>query len=470
MDISEDQLFHWLREANENEHLEFKEAKQQFDFSRLTKYCVALANEGGGRIILGVSDKRPRKIVGSAAFPDIQDVQRKLFSKLNFRVDVQQLSLAEGRVVVFEAPGRPSGSAYNVDGCYWMRSGEDLLPMSDDRLRTIHAEGMSTWLEDPALKGVDAAQVVSLLDTQTFFELIKLPYPTQQSAVLQRLESEQLIQQAEHGWTIFRIAALLFAKRLEDFPVEIHRKAIRVVVYDGLNKLNTKVDRVGSKGYACGFDGLVEFLHDAGPANHLVEEAIRREVKMFPKQAIRELVANALVHQDFGISGASVMIELYQDRLEISNPGHPTISIDRFIDEYRSRNERFADLMRRMGICEEKGSGVDKVIAAAEHQQLPAPDFRTGELRTTCILFAQQEFSRMSKADRVRACYQHCCLMYVSNQRMSNQSLRERFKLSEAKAATVSQVIAAALEAGQIRLDDSETTSRRYAKYLPGWA
>lgn len=126
--------------------------------------------------------------------------------------------------------------------------------------------------------------------------------------------------------------------------------------------------------------------------------------------------------------------------------------------------------MRRLGICEEKGSGVDKVIKAAELFQLTAPDFRVSELRTTAVLFAHEDFSAMSKADRVRACYQHCCLMYVTNQRMSNQSLRERFGVPESKAATVSLVIGAAKEAGLIRLDESESTSTRYARYLPFWA
>lgn len=164
------------------------------------------------------------------------------------------------------------------------------------------------------------------------------------------------------------------------------------------------------------------------------------------------------------------MIEMYADRIEISNPGLPPISVERFIDEYRSRNERLADLMRRLGICEEKGSGVDKVIKAAEVYQLPAPDFRVGELRTTALLFAHEDFSAMSKTDRVRACYQHCCLMYVTNQRMSNQSLRERFGVPESKAATVSLVIGATKEAGLIMPDESESNSTRYARYLPFWA
>jgi ATP-dependent DNA helicase RecG len=199
----------------------------------------------------------------------------------------------------------------------------------------------------------------------------------------------------------------------------------------------------------------------------VIEQALRCKVKMFPEIALRELLANALIHQDFGETGASVMVELYDDRIEISNPGKPFIPADRFIDEYRSRNERLADIMRRPGICEEKGSGVDKVIQAAEFSQLPAPDFRIGEHRTTAVLFAHRGFDDMDRSDRIRACYQHCCLRYVMNERMTNQSLRERFHLPERKSPHISQVIAATIEAGKIKPTDSAQISMRYRSYTP---
>lgn len=222
---------------------------------------------------------------------------------------------------------------------------------------------------------------------------------------------------------------MLFAKKLDQFE-RLGRKAPRVIVYEGKNKLKTKLDRPGTKGYAVGFQGLMEFISGLVPSNEVIEHSLREEVKMFPEIAVRELVANALIHQDFTESGTSVMIEIYDDRLETSNPGKSFISPDRFIDEYQSRNEVLADLMRRLGICEEKGSGIDKVVQEAEAYQLPAPDFRVGEHRTSVVLFAHLEFDEMDRNNRIRACYQHCCLRYVMNEQMTNQSLRERFKLS----------------------------------------
>lgn len=377
-------------------------------------------------------------------------------------------SQAQGRCR--QGPSRPVGQPLNYEGAFLMRAGEGLVPMTSDYLRRTFAEGQPDWFVQPAKADASADEVIALLDTQTYFELLTMLYPSTRDAVLARLQSEGLIAFSSAGWTVSNMAAILLAKRLDAFSPALARMAARVVVYDGTNKLITKDDKPGLRGYAVGFGSLVDFVHSAAPQNRFVEQAVREEVKMFPKQALRELIANALVHQDFLASGASVMIELYADRVEISNPGLPPIKVERFIDEYRSHNERLADLMRRLGICEEKGSGIDKVIRAAEVFQLPAPDFRAGELRTTALLFAHQEFANMSKGDRVRACYQHCCLMYMTNQRMSNQSLRLRFGLGEDKTLLTSQVIGAAKEAGLTKADESETTSTWYARYLSFWA
>lgn len=127
-------------------------------------------------------------------------------------------------------------------------------------------------------------------------------------------------------------------------------------------------------------------------------------------------------------------------------------------------------IMRRLRICEEKGSGVDKVINAAEVFQLPPPDFRVAERHTIAVLFAHKEFDAMDHNDRIRACYQHCCLRYVMNEKMSNQSLRDRFKLPESKAETISRIIKETVTEQLIKLDDPSSTSKRYAKYIPFWA
>jgi ATP-dependent DNA helicase RecG len=458
-----------LRVRSENEHLEFKEATNRFDFEELVGYCVALANEGGGQVVLGVTDKKPRQVVGTKAFDVPERTVAGICERLHIKVTFAEVMHPSGRVLVFQVPSRPKGQPIHYQGRYWMRAGEELVPMTPDQLQKIFAEGELDWALRPAASGCDAEMIVQLLDTQSYFDLVHLPYPAIREAVLDRFASERLIERNGGTWTITNLGAVLFAKKLESFDM-LSRKAARVIVFEGRNKLKTKLDRPGTRGYAVGFQGLVEFINSLVPSNEVIEQALRREVKMFPEIAVRELVANALIHQDFSESGSSVVIEIYEDRMEISNPGKPFISPDRFIDEYQSRNERLADLMRRLGICEEKGSGVDKVIEAAEAFQLPAPDFRVGEKRTSVVLFAHQDIDKMDRNDRIRACYQHCCLRYVMNAKMTNQSLRERFKLSGNKVATVSQIIAATVDAGKIKVADSEQTSTRYRHYVPFWA
>ncbi len=268
---------------------------------------------------------------------------------------------------------------------------------------------------------------------------------------------------------INRLGSLLLAKRLDDFP-EVSRKAPRVIVYSGSSKSETRLEQTGAKGYAVGFQGLVSFVMAQLPQNEIIVGALRKEQKLISEVVIRELIANALIHQDFVIGGSSPMIEIYSDRVEISNPGEPIVPVERFVDGYQSRNERLASLMRVLGICEEKGSGIDNVISIVESYQLPAPAFRKHHNRTLVALFGSRKFDLMQRDDRIRACYQHACLKYVLSEPMTNKSLRERFGLPEAKSPTVSQVIAATSDDGLIRPDEKVGESKRLARYLPFWA
>ncbi|MDA0321464.1 MAG: putative DNA binding domain-containing protein [Verrucomicrobia bacterium] len=381
MTTTPEQIDIWRAAPSEHERLEFKEAKTQYDNNKLYRYCVALANEGGGHLLLGVANTPPRPVVSTAAFNNTTAMAEKLFGAVGFRVEIEEVMHPDGRVLVFHVPSRPRGTAYHLEGAYLMRSGESLVPMSEDQLRKIFAEGGPDWLEEPAVKSATAQDVVDLLDTQSFFELLGLSYPSDRTGVLQKLEQERLVDRDGNDYTIRRIGAVLLAKRLADFPANLARKAPRVVVYSGTSKTETKLDQPGSKGYAVGFQGLVEFVMGQLPQNEVIEKALRKEIKLVPEITIRELIANALIHQDFTISGMSVMIEIYSDRVEISNPGEPVVPVERFIDGYQSRNERLADIMRRFAICEEKSSGIDKVIQAIEVGKIRLFDPKQKSLR-----------------------------------------------------------------------------------------
>lgn len=244
MSTTPDQVDLWRMARSEHGRLEFKEAKAQYDFDKLCKYCVALANEGGGHLLLGVADRPiPRPVVGTQAFQNPIALAEKLFQKTGFRVEVDEVQHPMGRVLVFQIPPRPRGTAYHLDGAYLMRCGEALRPMSEDQLRRIFAEGEPAWLEEFSQTGLDSQQVVELLDTQTFFELLKVPYPSAREGVIDRLLQERLLDATGGRYSVRRLGALLLAKRLDDFP-DLARKAPRVVAYSGNSKLETRLDPI----------------------------------------------------------------------------------------------------------------------------------------------------------------------------------------------------------------------------------
>ena len=191
---------------------------------------------------------------------------------------------------------------------------------------------------------------------------------------------------------------------------------------------------------------------------------------MFPELAIRELVANAIIHQDFHLSGTAPLVEIFSKRMEITNPGLPLINVDRFLDSPpKSRNELIASFMRRIGVCEERGSGVDKIVSQTEFFQLPAPVFETTEEHTRAILFAHRTLNEMDKDLRVHACYLHTCLRYVQRDFMTNTTLRERFGIEEKNSATASRIIRETVDAGKIRAYD-DAAAKKFMKYIPWWA
>ena len=313
-------------------------------------------------------------------------------------------------------------------------------------------------------------EVLRVLHCPTYFDLLNIPLPRNHTAILEGLAADKLIvANAAGGWDITNLGAILFARKLADFP-RLQRKAIRVVQYKGTGRTETLKKQGGAPGYAAGFAGLISHITGLIPANEVIGQALRRTAPMFPPLAVRELVANALIHQDFTMTGTGPMVEIFDNRLEITNPGEPLVEPQRFLDARpRSRNEVLASLMRRFGICEERGSGIDKVVQQIEAFQLPAPLFEAPPGFTRATLFPYRPFNRMDKQDRVRACYLHACLKREEGDYLTNPSLRERFGMEQQNNALVSRYIREALDTGLIKPFD-ENAPRRLRKYLPFWA
>ena len=320
-----------------------------------------------------------------------------------------------------------------------------------------------------AEENLSPEQVLKMINYPAYFDLLKIPMPETRQNIIESLKAEDLIQLADNGkWSITNLGGILFARELNTFQ-RLKRKSIRLILYKGNSRVKTIREQEENKGYAAGFEGLIDYINNLLPSNEEIGKAFRKDVPMYPELAIRELVANAIIHQDFLVTGAGPLIEIFDDRIEITNPGKPLVDPRRFLDSPpRSRNEALASLMRRIGVCEERGSGIDKVVFQTELYQLPAPIFETIEENTRSTLFAHRPFNQMDKEDRIHACYLHACLKYVKREYMTNTSLRDRFGIESKNSALASRIIKDTQDKELIRLYDPDAT-RKNARYVPYW-
>ena len=352
----------------------------------------------------------------------------------------------------------------------YKRSAGQTVKLSINEVKHLISISTGTDFEvQTAMHNIDDDEVLRQLDYDSYFSLQEKRFPDTKNSLLHTLSTEDLIKNYNKNWDILNLGAILFCKDIRNFK-DLKRKAIRVIVYKETSRINAIKEQEGIKGYASGFEGLISYIMDQLPSNEIIENALRKIVKVYPEVAIREFVANALIHQDFTITGAGIMIEIFSDRLEITNPGIPLVDINRFIDTApKSRNEKLASLMRRLNICEERGSGIDRAINAIEVFQLPAPKFIKGDDYTRVIIYAPTSLTKMNPDDR-RACYQHTCLNYVNNQPVNNQSVRKRFNISKNNVSFASKIIAETLDHGLIKPSDPENISKKFASYIPFWA
>lgn len=327
-----EQIETWKTVKSENENLEFKEAKNGFDREKLFKYCVAISNEKGGHLVLGMADSVPRRCVGTNAFLDPTALKSDIRDKTRLNVDIFVESVDAKRILIIKIPSRPLGSAYDYKGAYLMRSGESLVSMTEDRLRAIFAEGQTEWGLKEIAQGVSGAHVLELLDYEVFEDFSQAVPVESISEKVARLEKTGLIVQSGDNFSITRLAAITLARNINDFP-EISRKASRLIVYNGNDKLDTRHDVTGQKGYAAGFQGLVRLCMQHMPQNEVVQDALRKTVPLFPERALREVIANALIHQDLTETGVGPVVEIFKNRIEVSNPGVPVVPVDRLLTD-----------------------------------------------------------------------------------------------------------------------------------------
>lgn len=333
-----------------------------------------------------------------------------------------------------------------------------------DRLRNVGFETLY------ARQDLDLAEALQLLDYTVYFDLTKTAQPADFKDISHYLIQDELIVKQDNGlYSITNLGAILFAKNLNEFS-KLARKAVRVIQYADKSKMNILRESTDTNGYAAGFQNLLRYIEAFLPARETIAGAVREQQSAYPIVAVREALANALIHQDFSEAGAGPTIEIYSNRIEITNPGSLLVDIWRIIDNPpKSRNEKLAALMRRLRLCEELGSGWDRMVIACELQQLPAPSIDIYESSTRVTLKQREKFSEMSLEERLWCCYMHACVKYVQGEKITNQSVRNRFGLPASSSGSASRLLKESVEQELIKPFNPDTAPR-YMQYIPIWA
>ena len=440
---------------------------------------AALFNQEHAFMIWGIDDTT-HEVVGTTFCPQAERVNGQgLDLWISTQLDPQvqfyfHTTTLEDKSVVLLEIGRAFSTPVKFRGEDYIRIDSHKKKLKDypDTERELWAIFSRTPFEIMiAMENVSGDFALRELDFASYFEMLSLDLPSDKEKILEALVEDGMIVRSETGnYNITNMGAILFAKRLSDFP-SLSRKAVRVIKYEGNDRISAaSKEQIGGKGYANGFEGLISYINNLLPNNEVLGQALRRVVPMYPEIAVRELVANAIIHQNFFMQGTSPLIEIFTDRLEITNPGAPLIDQARFVDHPPvSRNEKLASFLRRIGVCEERGSGYDKVVFQTEFYQLPAPEIEIYNDHTKVILYAHKEFSKMSKDDRYRACYLHACLKRVNRDVMTNSSLRERFKIEAKNSSMITRLLNETCAVGLIKISP-DSTSDKNRKYLPFWA
>lgn len=440
---------------------------------RLAQHISAFANmKGGGILVYGVhNDGTCFNLEKEETDKIIQTLGNIAQNNLVYSIPIEHSIMEfEGNNLLFVYIPEQVDKPVHLRGkdiyTSYHRSAGQTVKMSRNQVKALIATSQGITFEQQVAKdGLTKNDVLNLLNFRALYRILDKNIPQSADAIIDRMVDYHLCIQEGDTWSITNLGAILFANGLKDFQ---NMKGHEVVVrkYVGTNNRQQEFEQHGVYGYAVGFEGLIDFIMRS-TSTELIDVK-REDIPTYPRVAIREFVANALVHQDFGITGMPVTIEIFSNRLSITNAGAPLNDINRLIDlPPQSRNEQLAQMMFNLGICERRGSGIDRAIAAVEKMYLPPVKFTKSEQHTRVFLYPQKSLKEMTKQEKISACYQHACLVYEDGGSINNQSVRERFELSKNDSSIASRIISDTVEAGLIKPADIETASKKYMTYIP---
>jgi ATP-dependent DNA helicase RecG len=451
------------------------------DKARLVEHLCAFANHaGGGCLVFGISSD------ANFAGVKLQSIEHIINQLTNLGRDAVEPPLQidheglnqDGTDLLFvyipESAYKPVHPRSRHEHESFIRSGGTTRKASRQEIGSMMLHSKTPRWEDlKATVLLTEEEVLNHLDSDYIFNLLeRLPLPTNEEKLKWMHEASFIERHPAGGAYVTNLGAITAARDLRPFGALAYKPA-RVIVYDGNNKSNLRSDTEGRRGYAITFSDLIGFVERQLPTSEVIEQALRRKVTLYPTLALREIIANALIHQDFTVTGAGPLIEIFNDRIEISNPGRllPSKTLDRIIGtQPESRNEKLAKGFRRYGICEQLGSGLVKAGLQVEMYGLPPIKFEQEANHFKVSLFAPRTFAQMTNSERLNACYQHAVLRHLSSLTMTNKSLRERLKMPEKQRSMVSVLIQEAIDKHLIAPSNPLNKSRKHSEYVPFWA
>jgi ATP-dependent DNA helicase RecG len=379
--------FRALLDSPEGSRVEFKTAKSGFHFDELVKYCVALANEGGGRIVLGVTDKRPRRVVGTRAFDEPGRTEAGLYERLGHRVSIEEYCDGGRRVLIVHVPSRLPGTAWHDRGTYWMRAGESLVPMSDERLRQIHNETGPDFSAE-----ICPGAQLSDLDPEAIQLLRTLSERKTPGQGIMTRPVERLLADVELmvGGQLTYAALIMLGTR--EALGRFLGQAEVVFEYRPNDAPGPAADRREFRqGFLPVLDRVWQAINLRNDLQHFQQGLFVWDVPTFDERAVRETVLNAVSHRDYR-HGGSVFVRQYPRRIEVVSPGGfpPGITQENILWEQNPRNRRIAEVLSKCGLVERAGQGFDLIYRTCIQQSKPLPDFsRTSEHSVWVTLHGQ---------------------------------------------------------------------------------
>lgn len=373
-----------LRESEDR--VEFKEAKKNYPFNGgshtaqedrrkcFLGYVVALANEGGGLLVLGMTDKAPHQVVGSDfGEGKLGALEDEVYTRLAIRVRLEELFDEGFRVLVTQIPSRPVGKVLKYEGIPLMRTGDSLRNMSDEELFAILSEQEPDFSErickGLALGDLDDNAIRKMMEAyskkQDNPQFLTLPH-SQVLSDLGLIKSNQVTY-----------AALILVGKEESIKKYLPQATIQLEYRNSLTQINFDSRMIFSESYFVAIDKIWETINQRNGKIPVQEGPYIFDIPFFNKEVIREAINNTVAHRDYRKT-SEVVIKQYPNHMVITNPGGFPLGVtleNLLTVNSTPRNRLLADVLAKTGVVERSGQGVDKIYYQTVSEGKPEPDY-----------------------------------------------------------------------------------------------